>query len=92
MVIVFFCWHNHLIHVLVDDVFVLVCVLQEAVIDRDLLISPDLIMGVIIVVVRVIRIKHPEICQHRIIGQTSRKRYLAKLQYTKRLVIFKYLE
>ena len=77
--------HNHLVIVNVDNVPVHVHVLEEAVIDRDGLIPPELDMRVPILI-------HEHVGQHRVIGLGVRQRGQGHLQHTQGLVIVKHLE
>ena len=79
------CRHNHLVSVNVDNVPVHVHVLEEAVIDRDGLVSPELDMGVL-------RLVHEHAGQHRVIGLGVRQRGGGHLQHAPGLVVVKHLE
>ena len=77
--------HNHLISVNIDNVPVHVHILEEAVIDRDGLVSPELDMGVL-------RLEHEHAGQHRVVGLGVRQRGQGHLQHALGLVVVKQLE
>ena len=76
--------HYHLVIVNVDNVPVHVHVLEEAVIDRDGLIPPELDM-------RVPGLVHQHVGQHWVIGLVIRQCSQGHLQHTQGLVIVKNL-
>ena len=77
--------HDDLIIVNVGNVFVVVNVFQEAVINRDRFISPELEVGVTPLI-------HPHVGQHWIVGLVVRKSNCRHLQKSKSLVVFKNLK
>ena len=76
--------HDYFIIINVCNVFVLVYVSQDAVIDRYGLVSPELEVGVAVFV-------HPEVGQYGVIGLGVRKCGYGYLQNSNGLVVFKYL-
>ena len=76
--------HDYFIIINVCNVFVLVYVSQDAVIDRYGLVSPELEVGVAVFV-------HPEVRQYGVIGLGVRKCGYGYLQNSNGLVVFKYL-